>query len=130
MVPGTSGSWGIGCPVGAGYFTNAYGAAPIGGNTIAINKTGATPLSIGADFFTLALDPVGTPLLPGCTVYLPLSQPLISGSIFLTDGAGAGSTSLAVPPGYPGYLIACQAAVLENNPIGLVVSNAALACLQ
>ena len=59
----------------------------------------------------------------------PLAE-LIPGSLFLTDGAGSGSTQLGIPIGYAGYLIACQAIVLENNPIGHVMSNAALACLQ
>ncbi len=130
MLPGTGGSWGTGCPVGGGNFTNTFVGAPIGGTTVQIAKTSATPLSIGGDFFSLALDPVGAPLLPGCTIYLPLAQPLIPGGIFLTDGAGAGATLFPVPAGFPGYLIACQAVVLDPNPLGFVVSNAALAVLQ
>lgn len=130
MLPGTGGSWGTGCPVGTGTFTNAYVGAPIGGTTIAIAKTGAPPLGIGVDFFSLALDPIGTPLLPGCTVYLPLALPLIPGNVYVTDAAGTGGTLFPVPMNFPGYLVTCQAVVLDNNPVGLVVSNAALAVLQ
>ncbi len=129
MLPGQNGTWGIGCPVGAGFFTTTWVGAPIGGATVQIAKTAATPLSIGADFFTLALDPLGTPLLPGCTLYLPFAQ-VIPGAAFLTNAVGAGSSPFVIPTGFPGYLINCQAAVIENNPLGFVISNAALTVLQ
>jgi hypothetical protein len=129
LLPGQNGAWGTGCPVGAGNFTAAFSGAPIGGTTVQIPKTNAPVTSIGADFFALALDPLGTPLIPGCTVYLPLAEVLLGG-VFVTDGAGSGSSSLALPVGFTGQLIACQAVVLTNTPLGYVVSNTALTVLQ
>ena len=130
LAQGQNGTWGIGCPSGAGTITNNFVGAPIGGTTIQIAQTNLTPISIGANYFSLYLDPIGAPLpLPGCTVYLPLAQPIIPGNVFLS-GAGTASSPFAVPSGFPGYLINCQAVVLDPNPLGFLISNAALACLQ
>ncbi len=129
LLPGQSGTYGTGCPVGTGTFQTAWVGTPTGGNTMAITKTNAPPLSIGADFFALTLDPLGTPLLPGCTLYLPLAL-IIPGGAFLTDPAGSGGSSFVVPTGFPGYLIHTQTAVLEANPLGFSIGNAASICLQ
>jgi hypothetical protein len=130
LVNGQAGTYGVGCPVGAGTYGTSFVGAPIGGTSLAILHNNAVPLSIGVNYYSLGVDPVGLPLLPGCTVYLPLSLPLIPGDAFLTDAVGAGGSSFAVPAGFPGFLVACQGAVLANNPLGFVVSNAALALLQ
>ena len=99
-------------------------------SSIGIVQTNATPNSIGANYFALDLDPIGSPLpLPGCTVYLPLAQ-IIPGNVFLTSASGTGGSSFNVPSGFPGYLINCQAAVLDPNPLGFLLSNSALICLQ
>ncbi|MFY9340945.1 MAG: DNRLRE domain-containing protein [Planctomycetota bacterium] len=129
LVPGQNGAYGTGCPIGAGNFGAAWVGAPTGGNTVQINKTNAQPGSVGADYFALAVDPLGLPLQPGCTVYLPLLQ-IIPGGIFLTNPGGNGSNSFVIPNGFPGYLIACQSAVLDLSPLGFSVSNAALTVLQ
>lgn len=129
LLPGQNGTWGTGCAVGAGTFQAAWVGTPIGGQTMQIAKSAGPALSIGADFFTLSLNPAGAPLLPGCSVYLPLAE-VIPGSAFLTDASGAGTSSLAIPTGFPGYLINCQAAVLTNNAVGFVLSNSALTVLQ
>jgi hypothetical protein len=131
LTPGTGATWGTGCASGAGTFGTAFVGAPIGGTTISIAQTNATVNSIGANYFSLGFDPVGVPLaIPGCTVYLPLSQPLIPGSVFLTSGSGAASSPFTVPSGFPGYLVNCQAAVIDSNPMGFLVSNSAVICLQ
>lgn len=129
LLPGQNGTWGTGCPVGPGNFSSSFVGAPIGGTTVQIAKTNAPAASVGADFFALALEPAGTPLIPGCTVYLPLAEVLL-GPVFVTDGAGAGSSSLALPPGFAGQRLACQSVVLTNTPLGYIVSNAALTVLQ
>ena len=130
LAQGQNGTWGTGCPSGAGTFTTNFVGAPIGGTSIGIVQTNATPNSIGANYFALDLDPIGAPLpLPGCTVYLPLAQ-IIPGNVFLTSGSGTGGSSFSVPSGFPGYLINCQAAVLDPNPLGFLLSNSALICLQ
>ena len=129
VVPGQLATWGSGCPVGAGNFGFSYVGPPVGGTTIQLVQTNAPPFSIGANFFTLELDPVGIPLLPGCTIYLPLAS-LISGPVFITDGAGNASSPFGVPFGFPGYIVVSQSVVLVNtNPFGFVLSNAGIADL-
>jgi hypothetical protein len=129
LLPGQVGSWGTGCLVGAQPFTASWIGTPSGGNTVTNGKFQGPPASVGADFFALAIDPAGLPLLPGCGAFLPLAE-LLPGSAFLTDAAGNAQTSLLIPNGFPGYLIASQSAVLTNNPLGFVVSNAALLVTQ
>lgn len=129
LLPGQNGTWGSGCAVGAGTFAAAWIGAPVGGTTVQIGKTNAPPASVGADFFALALDPQGVSLAPGCTQYLPSAEILLGGT-FWTDGAGAATTSLLLPVGFPGHLVHCQAAVLTNHALGYVVSNSALTVLQ
>ncbi|MBL8755240.1 MAG: DNRLRE domain-containing protein [Planctomycetes bacterium] len=129
LVPGQNGTYGTGCPVGSGTLQAAWVGAPTGGNTIAILKSTGPVNSIGADFFALALDNAGVPLLPGCNVYLPLAG-LIPGGAFLTDGGGSGVSPFPVPNGFPGFVIHCQAAVLDASPLGFSLSNVASTCLQ
>ena len=129
LLPGQNGTWGTGCAVGAGPFAAAFSGTPSGGNTVQIVKTNAPATTVGADFFALALDPLGLPLLPGCSALLPLAE-ILPGSAFVTDAGGNATTSLAIPAGFPGYLIACQAVALDNNPLGFVVTNAALTVTQ
>jgi hypothetical protein len=129
MLPGQTGTWGTGCPVPPFTFDATWSGTPAGGNTMQHVKVYAPASSVGADFFTLSLDPAGLTLLPGCTVYLPLAD-IIPGSAFLTDGAGNATTSLVIPTGFPGYLINGQSAVLTNNALGFVVSNSTLLVTQ
>lgn len=129
LLPGQNGFYGVGCPVGANNFSAAWVGAPIGGATVQISKSAGPAGSVGADFFTLSLDPVGLTLLPSCSVWLPLAE-VIPGGAFFTDGAGAGSSSFQIPVGFPGYMINCQAAVLTNNALGFAMSNSALTVLQ
>jgi len=130
LAPGQLGSYGTGCPTGGNNTaTAAYSGSSAGGSTLTINKTNTIANSIGADYFTLSLDPVGVTLAPSCNVYLPIAE-VLSGGAFLTNGTGAGSTTLVVPAGFPGYLINCQAAVLANNALGFVLTNSALCVTQ
>ena len=130
LAPGQLGSYGTGCPTGgSNTATAAYSGSSAGGSTLTINKTNTIANSIGADYFTLSLDPVGVTLAPSCNVYLPIAE-VLSGGAFLTNGTGAGSTTLVVPAGFPGYLINCQAAVLANNALGFVLTNSALCVTQ
>jgi hypothetical protein len=130
LLPGQTGAWGTGCAIAAGSFTTAFSGAPIGGTTIQILQSNATPLGFGANFFALGLEPAGTPLgVPGCQVWLPAAS-LLAGNAFYVTAAGTASSPLALPPGFPGHLIACQAVLAEPNPLGFVSSNAALLVLQ
>ena len=129
LLPSEVGTVGVGCPVGAGTFELAFVGTATGGTNVTIQRDNAVPSSIGADFFSLYLDPVGVPLQPSCNVYLPLAQELLPGGAFLS-GAGSSSAPFAVPAGYPGFLISCQSVVLDSSPFGLSLSNAAVMVLQ
>lgn len=129
LLPGQNGTWGTGCPIGAGTFQTAWVGAPIGGTTVQIAKTNGQPSSVGVDFFTFTLDPLGTTLFPGCTIYLPLAG-FFSGGTFFTNGAGSGTSPFNVPVGFSGYPIITQAVVLDFSPLGFALSNAAITVLQ
>ena len=130
LLPGDTGAWGVGCPVGTSTFALALGGSATGGNTVSITYSSAPPLSIGANFFSLALDPIGVPLFPSCTLYLPVTQEIIGGEAFLTDAGGNGATSLLVPAGFPGFLINCQAAAFDATPLGISLSNSGVMLTQ
>lgn len=129
LLPGQTGAWGTGCAVGANTFQTAFVGAPIGGTTITIAQSNTVPLSIGANYYSLGLDAAGSALgQPGCRLYL--QPPILLGAGFQTTASGTATTPLLLPSGFPGVLITCQAAVLDSNPSGFVVSNTALAVLQ
>ena len=129
LLPSEVGSVGVGCPVGTGTSELDFVGSAIGGQTVTIQRTNHFPGSVGAHFFSLYIDPVGAPLQPGCTVYLPLAQELLPGEAFFTGG-GSGTAPFAVPSGFPGFLISCQTVVIDNSPFGLSLSNAAVMILQ
>ncbi|MEO6596257.1 MAG: DNRLRE domain-containing protein [Planctomycetota bacterium] len=129
LVPGTGGFWGLGCPMPFGYYQFQFGGAPIGGSTIAMQQSNGPANAISALFFALALDAAGTTLAPGCSAYLPFAG-MISGPTVLLDNAGSASTPFAVPAGFPGYVVVCQAAALGASPLGFTLSNAGVLCLQ
>ena len=131
LGPGATGTWGTGCPSGliGQVATAAWTTPPVGGTTLTITKSQTISNSVGVDLFSLALDPVGTLLAPGCRLYLPLAFS-ITGNTFFTDVSGAGSSTLFLPAGYPGYLLHCQSAVLAGTPLGFVLTNSALAVTQ
>jgi hypothetical protein len=129
LPPGAIGAWGTGCPVGTGTFGLSYTGAGVGGTTVQIVQNNAPALSIGANFHSLSLDTIGVPLAPSCRVYLPLAQEIVPGDAFVTSTAGAASSPLYLPPGFPNYLIATQSAVLDGSPLGFALSNAAILVL-
>jgi hypothetical protein len=129
LTPGQTGTYGIGCPVGGGTFQLSLSGTASGGNTIPIIYSNAPSPSIGVNFFALAIDPIGAPLFPSCTVYLPLAGTIISGDAFITAG-GVGGSNFTVPTGFPGYLINVQAAVLDATPLNISLSNSGIMLLQ
>jgi len=129
LSPGQTGTYGTGWPVnGAPFQLDVTGTAN-GGAVLPITYNNAPSPSVGANFFSLALDPVGTPLLPQSLAYLPLSGTLLPGAVFLTAG-GASATTFTVPAGFPGVLIVVQAAVIDSNPLGFSLSNAGVMLTQ
>ncbi len=128
LAPGTTGTWGTGCPSGliGQVATAAWTTPAVGGTTLTITKSQTISNSVGVDLFSLALDPVGLPLAPGCRLYLPPAL-TVTGNTFLTNVSGAATSTLFLPAGYPGYLLHCQSAVLAGTPLGFVLTNSALA---
>ncbi|MEZ6038618.1 MAG: DNRLRE domain-containing protein [Planctomycetota bacterium] len=129
VMPGSTSIWGIGCPVGTSTATTMFGGPAIGGNSVTIARFDTVQNSVGADFYSLYLEPAGVTLQPSCSVYLPLAQDILPGGVFLS-GSGVSAGSLQLPANFPGYLITCQSAVLDNSPLGLSLSNAALLVIQ
>jgi len=124
LMPGTSGFWGQGCPMQFGNYQFQFGGAPIGGSTIAMQQSNGPANALSAHFFSLELDAAGTTLTSGCSVYLPAASILLGPTVFL-DFGGSAATPFAVPSGFPGYLVVCQAAALDGSPLGFTLSNAA-----
>ncbi|HEB52194.1 MAG TPA: DNRLRE domain-containing protein [bacterium] len=127
MMPGDVGVYGTGWPVGTGTFDLTPSGAAVGGTTVTFHYTNAPAPSIGASFFALDLDPIGTLLLPtcACSTFLPLSN-IIPGDAFVVPAGGVASSQLAIPPASPGFLIVVQAAVIDATPLGFSLSNAGL----
>jgi len=123
LAPGDVGTYGTGTTVGGAPFMLDLVGTGAGGSSVTINYSNAPTPSIGANFFSLDLDPVGTPLGPTTTVYLPVAGQLLPGDAFLTVG-GTGTTQFTVPAGFPGYLITVQAAVINVGGPGFSLSNA------
>ncbi|MBX3464000.1 MAG: DNRLRE domain-containing protein [Planctomycetes bacterium] len=124
VVPGQTGVWGTGCPTVFGTHTFQYVGGMIGGNTIQLLHTNAPPNSVGINYFALELFQPGGLLQPSCNLYLPATQSWIPGLVFLTDGAGTGSSFWPVPAIYPDLYFVTQSAVLDNSALGLALSNA------
>ena len=115
--------------MGSGTLQLSVSGTAIGGSVLPITYSNAPSPSVGANFFALALDPIGSPLLPNRLAYLPLTGAIISGDAFITSG-GMGSTNFTVPAGFPGYLINVQAAVLDSTPLGFSLSNSGVMLTQ
>ena len=129
LAPGQTGAYGVGCPVGGGTFQLSVTGTATGGNVLPITYSNAPTPSLGVNFFSLALDPIGTPLFANCSVYLPLAGVIISGDAFITSG-GVSGTNFTVPTGFPGYLINVQAAVLDTTPLSVSLSNSGVMLTQ
>ena len=129
ITPGQTTVWGTGCPVGAGTFSLSWVGAAVGGSPIQLVPVSGPPNALAANLLSLSYDPVGFPLLPQCDLYLPLSL-IVNQSIFSLDASGSGSTTINMPPGFPGVMFTSQTAALHNSPSGYVLSNVAIAVLQ
>ena len=69
-----------------------------------------------------------------CSIFgsypLPLSQPLITGNLFVTNGVGGATSPFPLPSGFPGFLITTQAVAIDASPLGFTLSNAAVLVLN
>lgn len=127
-LPGAVGSWGTSCTFGGPPFLLSIQGAPVQSGMLQLNQTGGPANGIGANFFDLALDPPGVPLAPGCLVYL--TSTFFPLSMFTLDGLGTTSTTLQLPGGFHGTLVASQSAVLAPTPLGFALSNAGFFVIQ
>lgn len=130
LLPGTTGSWGTGCPHGSGTMATQWVGVPTSGAPLQLVHGAAPAMSLGASFFAFELVSSGFELSPGCRVHLPVASGLVFGDLFATDGAGAASSTFLLPAGYPGRLLVAQALVLDGRVPELVLGNAALLVTQ
>lgn len=125
LAPGEVANYGVGWPVNGGTFQLDISGTANGGAVLPITWTNAPTPSIGINFFSLGYDPIGTTLLPASVFYLPLPGSYIDGPALLVSG-GTASSSLTVPVGFPGFLIAVQGVALDTTPLSISMSNAGL----
>ena len=130
LAPGQVGNYGTGWPVNGSPFQldisgTANGSAPL---PIVYNNAPG-PLTVGSNFISFNLDPVGPALPLGGSVYLP-PAPWIIGDVFTLAG-GSGFSLLNLPSGFPGYLVVLQAVAIDNTSVyGFSLSNAGVLLTQ
>ncbi len=131
ITPGQSAPWGQGCPVNGQPFTTGIAGNVVGGTTVQVTQSNGPAGQLAANLVALAYDPLGTPLLPQCSLYLPLGGTIVTHSLLFLSNAGTGSTAVTLPSGFPGVLLVWQSAALDSSsPAGFVLANARLALLQ
>lgn len=121
---------GIGCGSATVSSTSTGGTYVAGANvTISLANAPATSLAFLVGSFNMKEFAPGVPLpfplstfgaAPGCDLLL---NPALGANVFVTDGAGAASTSLALPAGFGQFGIGWQwlymVAPTVGNPLGL-----------
>ncbi|MCA8951474.1 MAG: DNRLRE domain-containing protein [Planctomycetes bacterium] len=134
LNPGQTGNFGLPCNVGGSAsqrFLLGIGVGPAtGGSFIPLVYATGPANALGATFVSLGVDPVGTPLFPGCSAWLPLTGLLIRDSLFATDGSGTAQTGFGVPINAPGYLIGIQGVAIDTTAMGFTLSNACVLLTQ
>lgn len=129
ITNGQAATWGQGCPVNGQPFGLQWNGAPIGGSTIQLQQQNGPANALAANLLSLGFDRTGFPLLPQCSLNMPLLG-VVNYGIFTLSAAGTGSTNVNIPSGYPGVMFVSQTAALAPTPAGYVLSNTALALLQ
>lgn len=130
VAPGQATSWGTGCLVAGQPFACNMVGSPVGGNTVQITETNGPAGQLAVDFVSLGYDLGGFPLHPQCSLYLPLGPGIVTYGFVLLGAGGTGSAPVTLPTGYPGFTMAWQAAAIDSNPQGFVLSNAVISVLQ
>lgn len=130
ITQGQSAPWGQSCLVGGQPFAYGMVGAPIGGTTVQMVQGNGPPGSLAANLVALGYDPVGTPLLPQCSLYLPLGPGLVTQSLLFLGNTGTGSTPVNLPAGFPGVTLVWQTAAIDPGPAGFVLGNAVVSLLQ
>lgn len=130
VVTGQSGLWGRGCPVGSNTFDLVLVGAPIGGSTVHHVHRAGPANSVGIFYFGLDLEPGGILLQPECRLYLSPVSSWVAGNLFVLDILGNGTSSWTHTTSFPGLYFVTQSAALDNSPLGLALTNAAVSVLQ
>lgn len=131
LVPSQTGTFGIGCPVGAATFGYDLVGTAAGGQTLTLAMSAGPPGQLAGNFLSFGFVPAGNPILPNCDLYLPLGAGIVTHSLVTLDALGSGSAPFPVPAGFLGLRINAQAGALDpTTPNGFVLSNAAVTVLQ
>ena len=130
LMPGQGTAVGTGCLVNGQPFTLGLVGAPVGGTTIQLVQSQGPANQLAANLMALTFDPVGAPLLPQCSLLLPLGGVIATLNLFPLSATGTGSTSVPLPVGFPGLMLTSQTAALDPGPNGFVLSNAVVMLLQ
>lgn len=129
VAEGNTGTIGLGTLTPLGHCAVAIAGPATGGASLPITYASLPPASLGANFFSLSLVPGGVTLAAGTRAYLAPGS-IVPGNLFLSTGGGAASSSVTVPAGFPGTLIAMQAAVVDGSSLGFATTNAAVMVTQ
>ena len=130
LIPGQVGNYGTGWLVnGSPFQLDISGTADGNAPMPIVYNNAPSPLTVGANFISFGLDPVGPTLPFGDSVYLSLSGPVITGDVFTLVG-GSGFSLFNIPSGFPGYLITLQAVAIDTNLLGFSLSNAGVLLTQ
>lgn len=130
LMPGQGTAVGTGCLVNGQPFTLGLIGAPVGGATIQLTQSQGPANQLAANLMALTFDPVGAPLLPQCSLLLPLGGVIATLNLFSLSATGTGSTSVPLPVGFPGLMLTSQTAALDPGPNGFVLSNVVVMLLQ
>lgn len=131
LMNGQVANIGFGCLVGGQPYAHAWSGPPIGGTTVQLTQSNGPPNGLAANLMSLTFDPLGSIIGPPCTFHLPFGGLVVTQSLVFLDASGSGASSLTLPSGFPGVVLASQAAALQStSPGGFVLSNGAVARMQ
>jgi hypothetical protein len=129
LLPGRATVLGAGCPSVRPNTTLGFGLGiAVGphaqGGSVSLNYVNGPSTQLGATFVSLIHDPVGVLAFPDCRLYL--REPIVMVNLFTTDVSGFAATSLTMPIGSPGFLVAVQGGALDSGPVGFTFSSGAV----
>lgn len=124
LLPMQSTTWGTGCTVSTSPFALAVQGMPMTASTLTLTLSNGPAGRAAGWFFALDLVPNGIPLLPGCSLYLPLGGNVVTGAVTTLSAAGSASTALPLPAAAAGVFLSVQCAALDTTPESFTLSNA------
>jgi hypothetical protein len=129
LRPGRATVYGAGCrsvrPATTVSFDLGINTGPfVQGSNVGLFYVNGPISRLGATFVSLQHDPVGLTVFPDCRIYM--REPILMVNLFTTDPSGFAATSLTMPIGSPGFLVAVQGAALDSGPAGFTFSSGAV----